>query len=472
MNAHAQCELATLRASDGAPADQFSQSTAISGDVLVIGAPEEDNAAGSSAGAAYVYRRAAGVWSQEQKLTPLDANGGDDFGFSVAVLADIIVVGAPRDDDLGGSSGSAYVFRFDGSTWTQQAKLLAADGGTNDRFGQAVSINNGAIVVGAPQEDSVQNNAGAAYVFRNSGSNWPPEQKLTAPDLDDFAQFGRSVAIDGDTAIVGAWQAEPAGTFLVGAAYVFRRSGVTWTLEQKLTASNAADFRWFGVSVAISGDDALVGAFGDRANDLSESGGAYFFERVGGVWNETQNVHASDAEANDRFGWSVALQGENAVIGASAAAEAYWFTRNGGVWAQQAGLESADPGLDASFGQAVAIDGSDVVVGDPFGGGNGFAVTFELGSIDSDHDGTPDCTDGCPDDANKTAPGACGCGTPEAVGDLDGNGAVNLADLAVLLSNFGTPSGAAPSEGDIDNDGDIDLADLSVMLANFGSTCP
>ena len=215
------------------------------------------------------------TWSEQQKLTASDAAPNDDFGTSVALSGDTAVVGAPFDDDAGSASGSAYVFVRSGTRWSQQQKLTASDAAPNDDFGLAVAVSGDTAVVGAIGDDDAGRVSGAAYVFVRSGTRWSQQQKLTASDAASNDLFGISVAVSGDTAVVGARGDDDAGGVNSGAAYVFVRSGTRWSEQQKLTASDAAAGIRFGNSVAVSGDTAVVGAFEDDS--------AYVFVRPSAV---------------------------------------------------------------------------------------------------------------------------------------------------------------------------------------------
>ena len=214
------------------------------------------------------------TWSEQQKLTASDAAWNDDFGTSVALSGDTAVVGAPFDDDAGSASGSAYVFVRSGTRWSQQQKLTASDAAPNDDFGLAVALSGDTAVVGAIGDDDAGRDSGAAYVFVRSGTRWSQQQKLTASDAASNDLFGISVAVSGDTAVVGAYADDDAGGDS-GAAYVFVRSGTRWSEQQKLTASDAAAGIRFGNSVAVSGDTAVVGAYADDS--------AYVFVRPSAV---------------------------------------------------------------------------------------------------------------------------------------------------------------------------------------------
>ena len=300
-----------LTASDAAVGDRFGISVSISGETIVIGAQFDDDN-GNSSGSAYVFvRDGSGMWTEQQKLTASDGATGDDFGISSSVSGDTAVFGAWKDDDNGSETGSAYVFVRDGSgVWSEQQKLIASDGTGGDTFGISVSIYGNSALIGAWQDDG---NNGSAYVFVRDGSGvWLEQQKLTTSNATSGARLGISVSIFADTAVIGADKDN--GT---GSAYVFLRDGSgIWSEQQKLTGSEATTGDEIGSSVSISGDTAVIGAI--RANDNgSQSGSAYVFVRDGsGVWNERNRLEPSDATAGDWFGNSVSIWGDTAVIGA------------------------------------------------------------------------------------------------------------------------------------------------------------
>ncbi|HSB11688.1 MAG TPA: FG-GAP repeat protein, partial [Blastocatellia bacterium] len=338
-----------LTASDAAGGDLFGASVAISGETIVVGAPNGDTAAGFDSGSAYVFVRSGSVWSEQAKLTASDAAGGDLFGHRVAISGDTVVVGAPLDKNAAGFDfGSAYVFVRSGSVWSEQAKLTASDAAVEDEFGISVAISGETIVVGAPFGDTAAGfGSGSAYVFVRSGSVWSEQAKLTASDAAGGDEFGWSVAISGETIVVGALFGDTAAGPDSGSAYVFVRSGSVWSEQAKLTASGGDEFGW---SVAISGETIVVGApFGDTAAG-PDSGSAYVFVRSGSVWSEQAKLIASDAAAGDHFGRSVAISGETIVVGAPSddtaagfdSGSAYVFVRSGSVWSEQAKLTASD----------------------------------------------------------------------------------------------------------------------------------
>ena len=192
--------------------------------------------------------------------------------------------------------------------WSQTQKILAADGAVDDRFGNSVEINGNDAIAGAYFDDiSGQGNAGSAYVFVSSGGSWSQQQKLTASDFQANDEFGWSVSIDGDYAIVGAHKEDGSGTDR-GAAYVFYRSGTTWTEQQKLTPGDSADNDFFGKSVSIDGEYVIVGAPGKSSNQ----GFSYIFKRIGTVWTQMTKVGAS---GSNKLGWSVSISMPCVIMG-------------------------------------------------------------------------------------------------------------------------------------------------------------
>jgi len=311
-------EEAKLTASDGAANDSFGYSVAVSGDTAVAGASkdytDDDTGFWLYHGSAYVFRYDGSDWVEEAKLTASDRAWFHYFGVSVAVSGDTAVVGAEGDEDNGYHSGSAYVFRYDGSDWVEEAKLTASDGASFDYFGRSVAVSGDTAVVGAQYYRANGWDSGSAYVFRYDGSDWVEEAKLTASDGAAGDRFGAPVAISGDTAVVGAHYDDDNGSDS-GSAYVFRYDGSDWVEEAKLTASDGAVRDYFGRSVAVSGDTAVVGSFFDDDHG-AESGSAYLFRYDGSDWVEEVKLTASDGAVRDYFGRSVAVSGDTAVVGA------------------------------------------------------------------------------------------------------------------------------------------------------------
>ncbi|MCH7638004.1 MAG: T9SS type A sorting domain-containing protein [Bacteroidetes bacterium] len=263
-----------LTASDGALLDVFGISVSVSGDVAVVGAYRDDDS-GPDTGSAYVFRWNGEDWIEEHELLASDRDLADQLGWSVSVAGNVAVAGAHFDDDNGSNSGSAYVFRWNGVTWEEEQKLIASDGSAWDQFGQSVSVYDDIVVVGASGDDEY---SGSVYVFRWNGMKWQEEQKLIASDGVEGDQFGHSVSVSGNVLLVGARSEDDNGSGS-GSAYVFRWNGVMWVEEQKLVASDGAELDGFGTTVSMSGNVALVGAPGDY-DKRTGGGSAYVYEGI------------------------------------------------------------------------------------------------------------------------------------------------------------------------------------------------
>ncbi|MHC4698192.1 MAG: FG-GAP repeat protein, partial [Planctomycetota bacterium] len=241
-------ERAKLTASDAVANHNFGKSVSVSGDVAVIGAVY-DHDGGFYSGSAYAYRYNGSSWIEQAKLTASDAAAYDYFGHSVSVSGDVAVIGAYGDRI---DSGSVYVYRYNDSSWIEEAKLTASDAAAGDYFGYSVTFSGDVAVIGAHYDDDGGTNSGSAYVYRYSGSSWIEEAKLTASDAAEYVHFGSSVSVSGDMAVIGAhWDND--GGSRSGAAYVYRYNGSSWIEEAKLTASDAAEYDYFGSSVSVSG---------------------------------------------------------------------------------------------------------------------------------------------------------------------------------------------------------------------------
>ena len=386
-------EVAKLVADDGASNDFFGFSVALSGDTAVIGVLRDDDN-GNDSGSAYVFTRSGTTWSQQAKLTATDGAANDTFGGNVALSGDTAVIGSLGDDDdvNGVDSGSAYVFTRSGTSWSEQAKLTAADGAAGDEFGYSVAILGDTAVIGAARDDDKGKDSGSAYVFTRSGTSWSQQAKLTAADGAAGDVFSISVALSGDTAVIGADLNDEKGDNS-GAAYVFTRSGSTWSQQAKLTADDGAAGDLFGIRVALSGVTAVIGAA--RDDDKGDNAGAaYVFIRSGTRWSQRAKLTADDGAANDRFGTRVAVSGNTAVIGAildddnsDNSGSAYVFTQSGTTWSQRAKLTAADSAADDVFGWSVALAGDTVLIGAPTSilvspGGRGSAYVFDINRDD------------------------------------------------------------------------------------------
>jgi hypothetical protein len=371
-------QISRLTVSDGAGGDQLGFSVGIAGDTAVVGAPSKDDNA-VNGGAAYVFERNQGGtdnWGEVTRLTVSDGESGGQFGWSVGIAGDTAIVGALSQDEKGRSAGAAYVFeRNQGGTdnWGEMAKLTASDGESGDVFGISVGIAGDTAIVGARDEDENGLNAGAAYVFgRNQGGadNWGEVAKLTASDGESSDAFGQSVGIAGDTAVVGAPFEDDNGTN-AGAAYVFgrnQRGADTWGEVTKLTASDGAADDRFGFSVGIAGDTAIVGAPGEN-NNGNNTGAVYVFERnTGGAdnWGEVTKLTANDGATGDAFGVSVRVAGDTAIVGA-------FLDDDKGFNAGAAYIFERNRGGTDNWGKVAKLTASDGAGGDLFGRSVGIA---------------------------------------------------------------------------------------------------
>jgi hypothetical protein len=439
---------AYAKASNTGAGDEFGYSVAVSGNTMVVGAAFEassatgvngnqsDNGAANS-GAAYVFVRTGTTWTQQAYLKASNSGADDRFGAAVAVSGDTIVVSAPEESsaatgvdgdqasNAAPQSGAVYVFVRNGSTWTQQAYLKASNAEAHDWFGIAVAVSGSTIVVGASSEASAATgvngdgssnaapNSGAAYVFTSTAGVWSQQAYLKASNTESTDLFGTAVGISGDTLIVGAPSEASAATGVngnqasntvpgAGAAYVFARSGALWTEQAYLKASNTGVDDNFGTAVGVSGTTAVVGApfessaavgvNGDQSsNAATAAGAAYVFTSTAGAWSQQAYLKASNTDAGDWFGDAVAASGDSVVIGAPIEASeatgvngvqgnnkaydagaAYLFARSGGAWTQQAYLKASNTEYGDNFGAAVAASGDTIVAG---ADGEGSAAT-------------------------------------------------------------------------------------------------
>ena len=428
-----------LKASNTGVNDAFGISLALSGDTLAVGASGEDsNATGtggnqadnsaSGSGAVYVFVRSGTVWTQQAYLKASNTDAGDGFGSSVALSGDTLAVGAPFEasnatgtsgnqaDNSASGSGAVYVFVRSGTMWTQQAYVKASNTEARDGFGWSVALSGDTLAAGALYEastatgingDQANNNAkdsGAVYVFVRSGTKWTQQAYVKASNTGAFDAFGQSVSLSGDTLAVGAWGEASSATGTngnqadnsapgSGAVYLFVRSGTTWTQQAYLKASNTGSLDLFGYSVALSGETLAVGApqesssatgiGGDPTdNGASKSGAVYLFVRSGTTWTQQAYVKASNTEAGDGFGYSVALSGDTLVVGApfeasnstgingneddngaSKSGAVYTFVRSGTSWSQSAYVKASNTETGDGFGSRVALSGDTLAGG-------------------------------------------------------------------------------------------------------------
>lgn len=314
------------------------------------------------------------AWSyaERTKLTAGDAGYLDSLGTSVAVFGDTAVVGAYLDDDLGIDTGAAYVFVGSEDSWTEQAKLKASDAAPYDYFGSAAAIDGDTAVIGAYHQSGAGTFSGAAYVFVRTGTTWTEEAKLVPNDPAAHDWFGWSVAVSGDVAFVSSPYDDDGFVPDVGSVYVFTRTGTTWTEKAKLRATDSAAGAFFGYGLAVEGDTALIGAHGDDAGG-NNAGAAYIFATDGTSWTQNTKLGAGNSPVTSQFGWSVDLSGGTALIGAPTddpgpltnSGSAYVFVTDGTSWTEEAKILPAAGQTNELFGSSVSLSGDRALVAAP-----------------------------------------------------------------------------------------------------------
>jgi len=441
---------AYVKASNAEAGDAFGFAVALSGDgnTLAVGVPSEassatgiggnqaDNTA-ASAGAVYVYTRSGTIWTQQAYIKASNTGAGDRFGASVALSSDgnTLAVGAigedssaaginvSQTDNAAASAGAVYVYARSVTIWTQQAYVKASNAGAGDQFGFSVALSSdgGTLAVGANlessaapgvggnQADNTAPSAGAVYVFTRSGTAWTQQAYIKASNPGVFDLFGFSVALsgDGNALAVGAVFESSSATGIggsetdntaadAGAVYVYTRSGVTWTQQAYVKASNTDAADRFGSSVALSGDgntlavgavfesSSATGIGGNEADNAAASAGAvYVFTRSVTTWTQQAYVKASNARATALFGSSVALSGDGNALAVAASLEAsaatgvdgnqadntaadagavYVYTRIGAIWTQLAYVKASNTGAGDQFGFSVALSGDGITL--------------------------------------------------------------------------------------------------------------
>ncbi|MGB2988057.1 MAG: hypothetical protein WBE26_19485 [Phycisphaerae bacterium] len=461
-----QCEVAKLTASDASPNDAFGGRIATSGDYLVVGVSGDDDA-GPSSGSAYVYRREGTSWVEEDKIVASNGVAGDQFGHSVSISGDRILVGAPYHDTAEWRAGAAYVFRRTETGWIQEAELTAT--GT-DLLGWAVAIDGDRALVSSM-------NTSAAYVFHRDGTEWAEEGRVFPSSGSSLGNFGYSVALSGDVAVVGRTGGN-------GSAYVFRDDGACWIQEARLTDADPAYLDKLGWSVAVDGERVLAGApapYGYGAASVC------VFRLEDTDWVQEAKLTPEGVESEDRFGRHVAVDGDYLVAGAygdddagSDSGSVYVFRRQGTSWVEEAKLTASDAAEDDHLGVAVAISGAYVVAGasgnDETGDGAGAVYVFRvLGDPDCDLDGIndacePDCNengnpDGC-DIVDEVSDDCNANGIPDdCEPDCNGNNIMDSCDIRDGTSDDcngnGVPDECDPPLEDCNANGTADGCDLA-----------
>jgi hypothetical protein len=343
--------------------ENFGFSLAIDGDTALVGAIWDEGDSNYT-GSVYVYVRSGTTWNLQAKLHA-DTAGSMLFGYDVAIEGDTALIGACEDYYYGIDAGSVFVFIRNGTTWTQQAKLHASDEQGYDNFGSSVSLSGNSALIGAHANDG--DFKGSAYVFTRTGTVWTEEAKLVPSGGSSENLFGNSVDIDGDTALVGAVRDDN----FRGSVYVFTRTGTTWIQQQRISVTAGVPYDVFGYSVALSGDTALIGKPGFLYMPII--GSAYVYTRNGINWTQQIILSSSDGYAGDLFGTCVDIDGDTNIVGAyyhlndvGSAGSAYVFNRNGTTWVEEAILVPSDGSNMDTFGNSVAIDDNTIFIGSRF----------------------------------------------------------------------------------------------------------
>ncbi len=362
-----QCEVGKLAAGDASPGDVFGTSLSVRGNLALVGAPHKD-----AEGAAYVFQRSNLGWEDVGKLVASDGAPGDHFGAAVAIFGDTALVGAPGDDDFGQSSGAVYVFERENIAWVQMAKLASPTPQAGAEFGASAALWFDFALVGSPAADGAQPASGVVHFFLRSSGSWGAFQALSDLDGKTGDEFGISLALEGGRAVIGARGDDELGTN-AGTAHIFEQGAISFFPSAQLFAADAGDFDQFGRAVALEGHTVLVGApFGSGPSGPS-CGAAYVFDPSSTGWGQSAKLVASDGLPFDGLGGSVALSGGRALIGAtqnlSALAgngRAYLFQRAGAGWVQTASLAASDGTFFDDFGSAVGLHPSELMVGAAF----------------------------------------------------------------------------------------------------------
>jgi hypothetical protein len=447
---------ATLLAPNGASGDEAGRSVALSGRRVLLGVPLSNVDGLSNRGCAWIFRaNAEGSWLPEAQLAAPDGQADDEFGLAVGLDGEVAIVGA-LGDDVGPktNAGSASVFRLVGGSWVHEATLIAGDGAANDEFGRSVAIRGDVALVGAWLSGLFD--TGAIYVFRRqTNGTWLQTQKLTPPGIASGDQVGTTIAFDGTRAIVGAWGDEDGAATNTGSATVWRTvDGGPFVFEAKLIGSDVVASDELGRGVAIDDTLAVVGSWPFFGNGV---GKAYVFRRNGTVWTQEAKLTAPDGATDDYFGFSVACRDEpgnetivcgawaDDVSGTTNQGSAWVFRHVGSAWTATTQLVAQDGGPSDYFGFSLSLGCETLAVGTRL---DDVARATNQGSAriwwldDGDADGLPDLC----------APAA----------DLNGDGVVDAADLAILLGAWNT---AGPT--DLDGNGTTDAADLAALLGGW-----
>jgi hypothetical protein len=358
----------------------FGRSVSLGSEFLIIGSPEDELNA-ERAGAAFPFKWTGQSWERLSEVRPVGGPSSDWFGQSVDLSEGRGLIGSPRDEDLGSFSGSAYVVEFDGSVWSTSSKLIASDGGESDEFGTSVSMSNDRALIGAPRADGPNGRVGAAYLFELQNAEWIEVAKFQDSLELGTNSFGSGLSVHGDRLMVGAPYEAMQG-LPTGAVYIYRFDGVSWSLEQRLAPASSVQSGSFGSSIDLQENRVAIGFPGD--DEMGEqSGSVIVYSYDGASWRLEQKVVAESGEAGDKFGLSVSLSGQRLLVGAyrdkdsagKRAGAGYIFEFDGSKWNESARLIVPEPSGFLGLGTSVSLSGDRAVLSgpvsesiEPFGG--------------------------------------------------------------------------------------------------------
>ena len=439
-------ESAMVVHSDAEASDRFASRVTIDGDRAAITAPKSDDN-GNDTGSAYIFEKQNGIWIEVAKLVPDDMTTNDRFGSSVSLDGDRLIVSAEYGWNMGSRSGCAYIYdRSATGEWVQQTRISAWDAEAPDHFGAEVSLDGDTIWAAVPRDDDYR---GSVRIFqRQSDGSWPEIQRLDIPVEQESLFYGYSVSLQGDTGVVGAVGLDE----YTGKTFIYKRDSLgVWSLHSTLTASDAAIDDRFGSYVDLDDGRLVIGASED--DDLGESSGsAYIFEEDSdGNWIEVAKLTAVGGMPGDRFGRCVGISGDLVIVAAEESdvqkpngGAAFTYRRGAdGSWAYENTLIASDPAPGDFLSRRLSVSGDQAILGSfrndtPAGADTGAAYLFQL-----------------------PAPPVVNC--PE---DLDGNMIVSIDDLLAVLNDWGCSSNCS---SDINGDDKVDIEDLLSVIEAWGS---
>jgi len=331
--------------------DLFGGSVSMSGDYAIAGAYSNDET-NANQGSASIFQSKVNGWELIQKIVDPDGAADDQFGRSVSISGNYALVGSNGDDDSFQNQGSACIYQFNGSNWEFMQKLIDLDGGENDNFGFSVSLSGNFAIIGSFQDDEIFENQGSASIYEFNGNSWEFIQKITDPEGANGDYFGLTVSLSDSVAIIGSQYDNQSK----GSACIFRNDGSTWQWTQKITDLNGAAGDYFGKAVSVSGNYAIVSSYADDIGSQQDQGSASLFYYDGNSWIWLEKKSNPNGAAYDYFGHSVSISGNYVIVG-TYQSSATIFQRIGIGWPKLQNLTDPAGNYADSFGQCCAIDG-------------------------------------------------------------------------------------------------------------------